>query len=122
MTALLVAEWGLSARHGIGLIGQTGEIAAFVATLPVWLVVAKCYGLYDQDEERTDHSAADEFSGIFHMITICTAGVTVANYLVGMARPDPSKLLLFPRSFPWYRCAQLQEQSRGGPPGTCRTH
>ena len=27
----------------------------FVLSLPAWVVAAKLYGLYDRDEERTDH-------------------------------------------------------------------
>ena len=28
----------------------------FLLSLPVWAIAAKLYGLYDRDEERTDHS------------------------------------------------------------------
>src|SRR2546422_5689571 len=28
----------------------------FAGTIPGWIVMAKLYGLYDRDEERTDHS------------------------------------------------------------------
>ena len=33
---------------------------------------AKLYGLYDRDEERTDHSTADDFVGVFHIVTVGT--------------------------------------------------
>ena len=49
------------------------EFILFVLTLPVWVVVAKLYGLYERDEERTDHSTTDEFAAVFHMITVCTS-------------------------------------------------
>ena len=40
------------------------ELAVFALTLPVWVVLGMLYGLYDQDEERTEHSTVDEFTGV----------------------------------------------------------
>ena len=37
------------------------ESLLLLATLPGWIVVAKLYGLYDQDEERTHHPTIDDF-------------------------------------------------------------
>ena len=31
------------------------ELLVFCLSLPAWVIVAKLYGLYDYDEERTDH-------------------------------------------------------------------
>ncbi len=94
--ALFVAEWTVSRHNGAGgTFGQGSEIAGFLLSLPLWLIVARSYGLYDQDEERTDHSATDEFSAIFHMITVCTAAAAAVSYLTGVAHPTPAKLLLF---------------------------
>ena len=42
----------------------------FVVSLPVWVVAAKIYGLYDRDEERTDHSTVDDLVGVFHLVTV----------------------------------------------------
>ena len=94
-TALLLAEWMVAVRDGGGTFSQLSEIAGFVLTLPLWILVAKAYGLYDQDEERTDHSAPDEFSAIFHMVTVCTAAAALASYLTGVADPTPPKLVIF---------------------------
>jgi exopolysaccharide biosynthesis polyprenyl glycosylphosphotransferase len=94
-TALVVAEWMVAAHDGSGTFDQLSEIAGFILTLPLWILVAKAYGLYDQDEERTDHSAPDEFSTIFHMITVCTAAAAFFSYLTGVAHPTPTKLVLF---------------------------
>jgi exopolysaccharide biosynthesis polyprenyl glycosylphosphotransferase len=94
-TALIVAEWIVAAHSGIGTFSQSAEIAGFIATLPLWIVVAKAYGLYDLDEERTDHSAPDEFSAVFHMITVCTASAAAVSYLTGLGHPTPPKLLIF---------------------------
>ena len=94
-TALFIAEWMVAARNGGGTFSQLSEIVGFILTLPLWILVAKAYGLYDQDEERTDHSAPDEFSAIFHMVTVCTAGAALASYLTGVADPTPPKLVIF---------------------------
>ena len=34
--------------------------------------MAKLYGLYDRDEERTDHSTVDDLVGVFHLVTVGT--------------------------------------------------
>src|SRR5205085_11416180 len=54
----------------IDKVGPTEEIIIFGATLPLWIVAAKLYGLYDQDEERASHSTTDEFVSVFHLVTV----------------------------------------------------
>jgi exopolysaccharide biosynthesis polyprenyl glycosylphosphotransferase len=93
--AILITEWLVAAHNGVGMYGEPSEILGFFLTLPLWLLVAKAYGLYDQDEERTDHSAPDEFSAVFHMITVCTAAVAAVTYPTKIAHPSAPKLLLF---------------------------
>jgi exopolysaccharide biosynthesis polyprenyl glycosylphosphotransferase len=46
------------------------ELLVFCLSLPAWVVVAKLYGLYDFDEERTDHSTADDLVGVLHLVTV----------------------------------------------------
>ena len=46
------------------------ELLIFCVSLPAWVVVAKLYGLYDYDEERTDHSTADDLVGVLHLVTV----------------------------------------------------
>jgi exopolysaccharide biosynthesis polyprenyl glycosylphosphotransferase len=53
-------------------IGPSTEILAFLLTLPLWVVVAKLYGLYDLDEERTDHSTTDDLVPVLHLVTVGT--------------------------------------------------
>src|SRR6185295_6587195 len=68
VAGLLLAFVLAEALIGAGV--SAGRVLFFAATLPGWMVVAKLYGLYDNDEERTDHSTADEFVGVFHLVTI----------------------------------------------------
>ncbi len=54
LSAMLLAEF-VSLRWGQASDLRT-EILIFALSLPLWIVVAKLYGLYERDEERMDHS------------------------------------------------------------------
>ena len=77
----------LAAEYLVG--GVTSEAMplsqglAFVATLPLWVLAAKLYGLYDRDEERTDYSTIDDLSGVFHLVTVGAWIVYVGSRLAG---------------------------------------
>lgn len=94
VAALLLAEW-LVDVHAAGTLAMGTEILLFLASLPAWLLVARLYGLYERDEEHADHSTVDDFVGVFHMVTVCTAGLGVAAWLTGVAHPNPVKLVVF---------------------------
>ena len=76
-------------------VARSTEFILFVLTLPLWVVVAKLYGLYEHDEERTDHSTSDEFAGVFHMITVCTGLFAFGSYLTHLAHPTVGKVAVF---------------------------
>jgi exopolysaccharide biosynthesis polyprenyl glycosylphosphotransferase len=59
------------------------------------VVITKLYGLYDRDDERANHSTADEFGAVFHMVTVCTWLVTLVTYATGIGHPSASKLAVF---------------------------
>ena len=92
--AILLTERLVQSRRQ-GTIDAKAEILLFLATVPAWLVVAGLYGLYERDEENTDHSTVDELVGVFHMVTVCTAAVGVGAWLTGAAHPQPLKLVVF---------------------------
>ena len=71
------------------------EIVAFLLTLPGWVLGAKLYGLYDNDEERTDHSTVDEFLGVFHLVTVGTWVFYLGAWITGLADPALLKLVIF---------------------------
>ena len=95
VAAMALAEWLVNRHDSIGLLGARAEILVFLISLPAWVVVAKVYGLYDHDEERTDHSTADDFAGVFHLVTVCTWLFWALSYVTGVAHPTPPKLLIF---------------------------
>ena len=80
LAALFIAYW-VFPRAGTSF--PPVELLVFAATLPGWVVLAKLYGLYDQDEERTDHSTIDEVFGVFHLVTVGTAVVYAVSVAVG---------------------------------------
>jgi exopolysaccharide biosynthesis polyprenyl glycosylphosphotransferase len=71
------------------------QFGIFALSVPFWVVAAKVYGLYERDEERTDHSGADEFTGVFHMITVCTWVFWAGAYLTYPSEPIFSRLIVF---------------------------
>ena len=94
--AFLVAQVLLGPGAGAGnLLDGAGELLLFAATLPVWVVVAKLYGLYDHDEERTDHSTADDVAGVFHMLTVGSWLLVAGIWLTRIAEPNFRKIVLF---------------------------
>jgi exopolysaccharide biosynthesis polyprenyl glycosylphosphotransferase len=93
--ALALAEWLVNRHNSVGVLDARAEIITFLVTLPAWVLVAKLYGLYDRDEERTDHSTTDDVSGVFHMVTVCTWLFWAGAYVTHLARPTPPKLVIF---------------------------
>jgi exopolysaccharide biosynthesis polyprenyl glycosylphosphotransferase len=71
------------------------EFLIFLLTLPAWIVVANLYGLYFSDEERTDHSTADDLVGVFHLVTVGSWLFFIGATLSGLADPPLERLLFF---------------------------
>ena len=91
LAAMLLAEAVVVSSR----IDARVEVIALVASLPGWVVIAKLYGLYDRDEERAAHSTADEFSAVFHMITVSTFLFWAFSRLTLVFYPTPQKLVIF---------------------------
>ena len=70
---------------------KPSSIGWSVAFGPVWILVMKLYGLYDQDHRRIRHSTLDELPALFSAIVIGTVAVgvldrvTPAPYMSGTA-------------------------------------
>ena len=80
---------------GHGRFDVFTETLAFVATLPGWVLVARLYGLYGQDDQRTNHTTTDEVANVFNMVTVCTWLFFAVSWASGAAHPAVPKLLLF---------------------------
>jgi exopolysaccharide biosynthesis polyprenyl glycosylphosphotransferase len=92
--AFLLAEVVFS-RNDIGRIGFYEELVLFVPALPVWVVVAKLYRLYEHDEERPDHSTVDDLVGLFNLVTAGTWLVLAFCWATGLAGPNFRKIAIF---------------------------
>jgi exopolysaccharide biosynthesis polyprenyl glycosylphosphotransferase len=79
----------------VGGLGVAPETAIFIASLPVWIVAAKLYGLYDRDEERATHSTADEVVSVFHLITVGVWVFYATSWIFGLIHPSQEKLATF---------------------------
>ena len=95
VSALLLAQWVAPSVDDVDAYSPGIEIFAFLLTIPAWIVITKLYGLYDHDDERANHSTADDFGGVFHMVTVCTWLVIVVTYLSDIANPTAQKLVVF---------------------------
>ena len=71
MIAFVIAELALPG-DAHDRLEPAVEIGLFVLTLPFFVVTAKLQGLYDHDEERTDHTTADDLVGVFYLVTTGT--------------------------------------------------
>ena len=76
-------------------VDPRAELLLFFATLPVWIVVARLYGLYDRDEERANHSTVDEFMGVLHLVTIGAWLLVAGLWVTDVADPNVPKVAMF---------------------------
>ncbi|HEX5582482.1 sugar transferase [Gaiella sp.] len=95
MTAFLVAEWVVSAPVTADTVLPQWEFVIFCASLPFWVLLARLYGLYDRDEERTDHSSVDDFFGMLQVVTIGTWVFLAAMLVTNLAHPTLDRLVVF---------------------------
>jgi len=84
-----------SGDEGTGPLDPLMEWVLFFGSLPGWILMAKIYGLYERDEERTDHTTVDDFVGILHLVTVGTWIFLAAAWFSRLAEPDLTKLAAF---------------------------
>ena len=95
LLAMIAAEALVASNGETTRLGAPTFMATFVVTLPCWILAAKLYGLYDHDEERTDHTTADDIAGVFHLVTVGTWMVALAAYLTALPNPPIRQLAVF---------------------------
>ena len=67
----------------------------FLASLPIWVVAAKIYGLYDRDEERTEHTTVDDLVGVFHLVTVGVWILYAGAWATGVTTPQIRNTTIF---------------------------
>ncbi len=87
-----IASWRLGSDSGLN---RFHEFALFAGSLPIWILAARFYRLYDRDEERTDHSTADDLSRVFHLITVWTFLLYALSQASHWINPPFVKLFVF---------------------------
>jgi exopolysaccharide biosynthesis polyprenyl glycosylphosphotransferase len=115
--AYFVSELAIEREPAGQTFGGWADLALFVAFLPIWVVVAKLYGLYDRDEERADYSTADDLAGVFILVTLISWLYLVGAIALGFATPDIVRLTLF-----WGAAVPLITFARVAVRGVARLH
>jgi exopolysaccharide biosynthesis polyprenyl glycosylphosphotransferase len=98
-----------------GLIGIP-EFAVFLCSLPVWILIARLYSLYDGDEERTHHPTTDDIVGVFHLVTIGTWLFFGFVWLANVAQPHVARVMML-----WALAIVFVTSARGAARAFCRT-
>jgi exopolysaccharide biosynthesis polyprenyl glycosylphosphotransferase len=80
---------GVSETFGLGAWMAFG---IFVASLPAWIVAAKLFGLYDEDEARADQSTLDDLARVFLLVTL---GAFAFALVTGYSTHNMGEVLLF---------------------------
>jgi exopolysaccharide biosynthesis polyprenyl glycosylphosphotransferase len=71
------------------------EYALFLLTLPLWMLAAKLYELYDRDEERTEHTTLDDLVSVLHLVTLGAWLLFLLVRISGVADPELAKVGVF---------------------------
>jgi exopolysaccharide biosynthesis polyprenyl glycosylphosphotransferase len=95
MSAFLLATAVGPATPAADRVSVWWEIALFVASLPLWVFLARAHSLYDRDEERSDHSTVDDIFGVFQVVTIGTWSFLAITHLAGLPHPTVPRLVIF---------------------------
>jgi exopolysaccharide biosynthesis polyprenyl glycosylphosphotransferase len=104
------------AQGQVNRLGLSAEYLVFLASIPLWLVAAKLYGLYDRDESRANHTTADDVVGVFHLVTIISWLLVAGAYVTGVANPAFTKVVTF-----WLVAVPLVTFLRAAARAICRT-
>jgi exopolysaccharide biosynthesis polyprenyl glycosylphosphotransferase len=91
LASLLVSASGAASdRVSPGL-----EFVAFLLAIPGWLLLLRLEGLYDRDEERTDHSTVDDIVGVFRSVTIGVWIFALFGVATNLVQPELTRLGIF---------------------------
>jgi exopolysaccharide biosynthesis polyprenyl glycosylphosphotransferase len=113
--AFLLAATFFGPSDGVDHVSNTNELFLFLGALPVLVVLAKVYGLYERDEERTDHSTVDDIVGVFHLVTVFVWVFFVAVNATDIAEPPLTRVVAF-----WGMAVLVVTTGRGIARASCR--
>ena len=93
--AFFLAATLFGPESSVDRVSNLQEVLLFLGALPVLVVLAKVYGLYERDEERTDHSTVDDVVGVFHLTTVFVWVFFLVTSATTVAQPQLSRLVAF---------------------------
>jgi exopolysaccharide biosynthesis polyprenyl glycosylphosphotransferase len=111
--AFALSQWIWPAQPGAW--AQNVELLLFVVSLPVWVVLADLHGLYRRDEERTDHSTADDLVGVFQLVSVGSWAFVAGGWITGLAEPPVGRIIVF-----WALAIACVTLSRAAARSVCR--
>ena len=76
-------------------VGPWLEWVAFLLAIPLWTLLLKLEGLYDRDEEHTDHSTVDDIVGVFRSVTIGVWIFALIDVASSAVQPGVARLGVF---------------------------
>ena len=117
LAAAFTLAQAIALGSGVDRVHEAWEFAIAATMLPLWVFAAKLYGLYDRDEERTDHSTIDDFVAVFHLVTVFAWLFFLMAWLTGAADPNVAKLSLF-----WCAATVFVTGGRSVARTACRHH
>ena len=95
VVGFIVAALAVPATAGVEGLAETEEVLLFCAALPLWVILAKLHGLYDQDVERTGYSTVDDITKVFQFVTIGTWVFFAFTHTTALFDPTLERLVVF---------------------------
>jgi len=93
------------------------DTTIFLVALPIWVVAAKLAGLYAQDEQRANHSTADDFIRVLNLLTLGTWLLYAAASAAHLTGAQLSEFFFF-----WALSIALVTSFRALARSICRRH
>ena len=115
LTTAFAVSHAWERASGVDHVSLSAEYVLLVLTLPIWVVVAKLYGLYERDEERTDHSTVDDLMGVLHLVTVGSWIVLLGSRISGRFDPSVGRIVVF-----WVAAILLVSAGRSVARAYCR--
>jgi len=91
LASLLVPHAGATTDR----VSSGMEYLALLLALPFWVLLLRLEGLYDRDEERTDHSTVDDIVGVFRSVTIGVWVFALFGVATHLVQPMLGRLGIF---------------------------
>jgi exopolysaccharide biosynthesis polyprenyl glycosylphosphotransferase len=67
----------------------------FLVAVPVWVALAKVYGIYDRDGRHATYSSTDDLAPVFHIVTLMVLLFVLGRHALAFPPADLTRLGLF---------------------------